>query len=78
MGGQETVLRAALAGLTLIRKRGTSYGIFNTLYGASWIAGSFVLGFLYGIDLMFLIAYSVAMQATAFGAFFWLRMSIGR
>lgn len=75
MGGQETVLRAALADLTSIKKRGTAYGIFNTLYGGAWFAGSVVLGFLYGTDLRILIAYSVFMQVAALGTFFWLRRS---
>ncbi|MCE5299019.1 MAG: MFS transporter [Methanoregulaceae archaeon] len=78
MGGQETVLRAALADFTSIKKRGTAYGIFNTLYGGAWFAGSMVLGVLYEMDLSVLIAYSVLMQVAALGAFFWLRNSAGR
>jgi MFS family permease len=73
MGGQETVLRAALADLTSIKKRGMAYGIFNTLYGGAWFVGSVVLGLLYGIDLRILITYSVLMQILALGAFFWLQ-----
>jgi MFS-type transporter involved in bile tolerance (Atg22 family) len=78
MGGQETVLRAALADLTSIKKRGTAYGIFNALYGSAWFAGSVVLGFLYEMDLRVLIAYSVLMQVAALGAFFWLRKAAAR
>lgn len=77
MGGQETVLRAALADLTAIRKRGMAYGIFNTLYGGAWFAGSVVLGLLYEMDIRVLIAYSVLMQVAALGAFFWLRKVAG-
>ena len=77
MGGQETVLRAALADLTAIRKRGLAYGIFNTLYGGAWFGGSMVLGILYEMDIRVLIAYSVLMQAAALGAFFWLRKTAG-
>ncbi|MDD1708225.1 MAG: MFS transporter [Methanoregulaceae archaeon] len=73
MGGQETVLRAALADLTSIKKRGMTYGIFNTLYGGAWFVGSVVMGFLYGIDLRILIAYTVLMQILALGAFIWLQ-----
>lgn len=72
MGGQETILRAALADLTSMRKRGTAYGIFNTLYGGAWFAGSLVLGWLYEMDIRILIGYSVLMQVAAMGAFFWL------
>ena len=75
MGAQETILRAALADLTSIKKRGTAYGIFNTLYGGAWFAGSLVLGWLYAINLHILIGYSVIMQVAALGAFLWLRKS---
>jgi len=72
MGAQETILRAALADLTSIKKRGTAYGIFNTLYGGAWFAGSLVLGWLYEINLDVLVGYSVLMQIAALGAFLWL------
>jgi len=72
MGGQETVLRAALADLTAINKRGTAYGIFNTLYGGAWFVGSLVLGWLYEMDMRILVGYSVLMQVAAIGAFLWL------
>jgi len=72
MGAQETILRAALADLTSINKRGTAYGIFNTLYGGAWFAGSLVLGWLYEMNLVVLIGYSVLMQVAALGAFVWL------
>jgi MFS family permease len=76
MGGQETVLRAALADLTSVRKRGTVYGIFNTLYGGAWFAGSVVLGALYDLDLSLLVIYSVLMQAGSLAAFVWLRKTV--
>jgi predicted MFS family arabinose efflux permease len=76
MGAQETILRAALADLTSVKKRGTAYGIFNTLYGGAWFAGSLILGWLYELDLRLLIAYSVLMQVAALGAFFWLSASV--
>jgi len=75
MGAQETILRAALADLTSIKKRGTAYGIFNTLYGTAWFAGSLVLGWLYAMNLQALILFSVLMQLAALGAFVWLRKS---
>ncbi|MDH7510083.1 MAG: MFS transporter [Methanolinea sp.] len=76
MGGQETVLRAALADLTSVEKRGTAYGVFNTLYGGAWFAGSVVMGALYGLDLTLLILFSLAMQAGALGAFVWLKRTV--
>lgn len=76
MGGQETILRAALADLTSMGKRGTAYGIFNTLYGGAWFAGSIVLGWLYEFDTGVLVTYSILMQVAAMGAFFWLRNTL--
>ena len=76
MGGQETILRAALADLTSVKKRGTVYGIFNTVYGGAWFGGSLVLGWLYEMDIRMLIGYSVLMQVAAMGAFLWLRHAL--
>jgi MFS family permease len=64
------VLRAALADLTSIKKRGWAYGVFNTLYGGAWFAGSIVLGILYELDIRILVGYTVVMQAAALVAFF--------
>ena len=72
MGAQETVLRAALADLTSVSKRGTAYGIFNALYGGAWFAGSLVLGWLYEQDIRVLVEYSVVMQLAAVVAFIWM------
>ena len=76
MGGQETILRAVLADLTSVKKRGTVYGIFNTVYGGAWFGGSLVLGWLYEMDIRMLIGYSVLMQVAAMGAFLWLRQTV--
>lgn len=73
MGGQETILRAALADLTSARRRGFAYGIFNTVYGGAWFAGSVLFGFLYQVSFQAFYAYSVLMQVAALGAFFWLK-----
>jgi MFS family permease len=76
MGSQETVLRAALADLTSLSKRGTAYGIFNTLYGGGWFIGSIIVGLLYEFDIGILIGYLVLMQVAALAAFAWLTRSI--
>ncbi len=76
MGGQETILRAALADITSIQKRGFAYGIFNTLYGGAWFAGSVFFGFLYGISLSAVSGYAILMQGAAVGAFIWLQRTV--
>ncbi len=47
MGMQETVLRAVVADRIHISKRGTAYGIFNTVYGAGFFIGGMLVGWLY-------------------------------
>jgi len=72
MGAQETVLRAALADYTHISKRGTAYGVFNTVYGAAWFAGSAVIGWAYAFSIPYVIGFLVLMQVLALGAFAWM------
>ena len=62
MGAQESIMRAAIADMVPINRRGTGYGIFNTGYGIFWFLGSALMGLLYDISLMSLIIFSVAAQ----------------
>jgi len=65
MGIQETVMRAAIADLTPLARRGLAYGVFNTAYGAAWFAGGLVIGILYERSIGLVIAFAVAMQVIA-------------
>jgi MFS family permease len=65
MGIQETIMRAAIADLTPIRRRGLAYGIFNTAYGAAWFAGGLVIGALYERSISWVICFAVVMQVIA-------------
>ncbi|TAJ43338.1 MFS transporter [Methanofollis fontis] len=80
MGIQETVLRAAVADYTHLSKRGRAYGIFNTIYGAGWFAGSAVIGWVYGISIPLAIGFAAGMQMLALPVFFHAkrRMETGR
>lgn len=62
MGAQESIMRAAVAGMVSRDKRATAYGVFNTGYGVFWFLGSALLGFLYDFSIPLLIAFSVAAQ----------------
>lgn len=62
MGAQESIMRAAIAGMVSIDRRGSAYGIFNTGYGIFWFLGSALMGILYDISIPSLIAFSVAVQ----------------
>jgi MFS family permease len=62
MGAQESVLRAAVANMISIDRRGTAYGVFNTIYGIFWFAGSALMGMLYDFSAGYVVAFSVATQ----------------
>lgn len=65
MGMQETVLRAAVADFTPAGGRGFAYGVFNTIYGGAWFAGSLALGVLYMVGPQYAAGFMVMMQAAA-------------
>jgi MFS family permease len=73
LGVQETIMRAAVADLTPIERRGFAYGIFNTMYGAGWGLGGVVMGLLYGHSIDYLILFSVVMEAISIPLFFMVR-----
>ncbi len=73
MGTHETIMKSAIADITPMRKRGTGYGVFNTVYGLAVFASSAVMGLLYDRSLAALVILSVALEAAAIPAFFALR-----
>lgn len=62
MGAQESVMRAAVAGMVPADKRGTAYGTFNLGYGVFWFLGSALMGVLYDSSILTLIVFSVGIQ----------------
>jgi len=63
MGIQETVMRAAIADLTPLKRRGFAYGIFNTVYGGAWLLGSILMGLLYELSIGYICLFVVAAEA---------------
>ena len=59
MGIQDTVMRAAIANMIPVAKRGLAYGIFNTAYGGSWLVGNVLMGILYEISISYVILFSI-------------------
>jgi len=62
MGAQESIMRAVVADMIPLERRGTGYGIFNTGYGVFWFLGSALMGVLYDISIPTLIAFSMMAQ----------------
>lgn len=70
MGIHETIMKAAIADLTPMKKRGTGYGIFNTAYGLAMFIGSALMGILYDFSIPALIAATVILEIIAIPLFF--------
>ncbi len=75
LGMQETVMRAAIADLTHIKKRGMAYGIFNAIYGLSWFVASLVMGLLYDRSISWLLMFVFVVEAISIPVFFAIEKS---
>jgi MFS family permease len=73
MGVQETVMRAAIADLTPVERRGFAYGVFNTVYGAGWFLGGALMGLLYEFSINYIILFAVLMELISIPLFFLVR-----
>ncbi|HQR19774.1 MAG TPA: MFS transporter [Burkholderiaceae bacterium] len=70
MGAQESIMRAAIAEMTPVERRGTGFGLFNMAFGVAWFAGSALMGWLYDVSIPTLIAFSVVFQLASLPFFF--------
>lgn len=70
MGAQETILKAAVATLVPKKSRSIGFGVFELTFGLSWFAGSWLLGYLYDIDINLMIMISIAVQLCAIPVFY--------
>jgi len=76
MGTHETIMKAGIADITSIRKRGTGYGIFNMLYGIAIFIGSAAAGFLYDYSVTLLIIIMIVVELLALPVFFVMRKRV--
>lgn len=76
MGIHETIMRAAIADLIPIHHRGFAYGIFNTVYGASWFFGSAIMGQFYGFSIRYVIIFAIVMEIVSIPALFMVKRSV--
>jgi MFS family permease len=65
MGAQSSVMKALVAEIVPAERRGSAYGILNSVYGVLWFAGSAVMGWLYDRSLSGLVVFSIAAQLAA-------------
>lgn len=76
MGSHETIMKAAIADLTPITKRGTGYGIFNAIYGVSLFVGSVFAGYLYDISISLMIYAFICTEFLSIVVFIVLKKEI--
>jgi predicted MFS family arabinose efflux permease len=73
LGVQDASLRAGIAQVVSMNKRGSAFGAFNAVWGVAWFAGSATMGFLYDRSIVALVTFGILAQVIAAGMFFWLR-----
>lgn len=73
LGVQDASLRAGIAQVVSMNKRGSAFGAFNGVYGVAWFLGSVAMGMLYGRSLIALVVFGLVFQIAAAAMFFRLR-----
>ena len=64
-GVHESVMPAAVAAMIPAHKRAVAYGVFTTIFGLAWFAGSAVEGALYDHSIVALVCVAMAAQLLA-------------
>jgi MFS family permease len=73
LGVQDASLRAGIAQVVSMNKRGTAFGTFNGVYGVMWFLGSSAMGALYTVSLAGVVAFGVVSQLAGAAVFLRLR-----
>ena len=63
----DSTMRAAVADLVPAHRRGAGFGTFTAIYGLAWLAGTTVIGWLYGRGVAQAAAFIVVVQVVALG-----------
>jgi MFS family permease len=69
MGAQISIMRAIIANMIPIHKRGSASGVFNAGFGIFWFLGSTLMGIIYSISIMELVIFSVVLQLASIPLF---------
>ena len=72
LGIQETVIKAGIADITPLKKRGTGYGIFNTMNGLGLLASGAAMGLLYNVSPWAVCWFSLAAEVAGGAVLVWL------
>jgi len=77
MGAQDSLLGALLSEVISSDKRSTAFGVFDTVFGTFWFAGSAAMGLLYDKSVLAVVILSVALQLSALPVFIFARRAVG-
>jgi len=69
MGVHESIIPAAVATMVPPHRRPSAYGVFTAAYGVFWFLGSLIMGLLYGISILAVIAFCMATQVISIPLF---------
>src|SRR5215469_16619817 len=73
MGAQDSLLKAVLVDVISKDKRATAFGVYDTVFGIAWFAGSAAMGLLYDKSIPALVVFSVVLQLAALPFFIWAK-----
>ena len=73
LGAQDGSLRAGIAQVVSMNKRGSAFGYYNGVWGVMWFLGTAAMSGLYGVSLVALVAFGVIAQLVAVVMFLRLR-----
>ncbi|MEM7825457.1 MAG: MFS transporter [Candidatus Aenigmatarchaeota archaeon] len=73
IGLHETIMRAVIADITPISKRGSGYGIFTAFYGFASLIGGTIVGILYEFSTFYLKIFVLITQIIALAIFTFLK-----
>lgn len=62
MGAQESILKAVVTDIVPKNVRSTGFGIFQMSFGICWFIGSWAMGVLYDINVLWLVIFSISTQ----------------
>ncbi len=67
LGMQESIYRAAIVGMVPLSRRGTAYGVFNTVLGLGTLASGVIFGFLIdqGYSAIVFVSFALLLQMCA-------------
>lgn len=73
MGAQDSLLKAVLTDVIPRDKRSTGFGVFDTVFGIAWFAGSAAMGCLYDKSVLAVVIFSLILQLAALPFFAWAK-----